>query len=210
MPGKRLIVVALTLLVAVLGLSSAAHATTPSVSLDCSSVNKQINCTANITGSGELEIIWEKGGATPELSRNRTTHSFRCFAGFFNLPYAVKVRVKGHGEATAFTSVRCDDVPFIRLLSAISCQPSLTALAGVRGGNYIICDILWSNDSPATVQWVSQNRQPVVTTNSDERWSRASFDCNNPGGPDLTFFASVRVTDAAGSMSTPATIPCGW
>jgi hypothetical protein len=179
--------------------------------LTCSSANQRINCTANITSEEPVTIVWERGGVFPGSSNNTTTRSFRCFAGFFGGVYTVRVKVLAKsGSATASINLQCNDTPNVRRLSAIFCQPSLTALAGLRGGNYIICDILWSSDSPATVQWASQNRQPVVTTNSDEGWSQASFDCNNPGGPDLTFFASVTVTDAAGSMSTPATIPCGW
>jgi hypothetical protein len=50
----------------------------------------------------------------------------------------------------------------------------------------------------------------VVTTNAAQGWSIATFDCNDPGGGGLTFSSFVSVTDAAGTMTTGYTIPCGW
>jgi hypothetical protein len=216
MKGTRLILTAITALVAVLGLPSAAHADpepAPVIALSCTSVSEQINCSVAITGAGPTPSIEWMGGPSPSSFQNKTTFSFRCSVGLINLPYTVSVKVERirnqTPKAISSQDVTCDGVAFLRRIFPILCQASATV--GRPNGLYFICDILWSNDgSPATVRWVSPraNRQPVVSTT--DRWSTATFDCNNPGGPDLTYTAYVTVTDATGTMQTPATIPCGW
>ncbi|HEX6682297.1 MAG TPA: hypothetical protein VF062_05855, partial [Candidatus Limnocylindrales bacterium] len=97
------------------------------------------------------------------------------------------------------------------LVTSIFCQPALSF--GLPNGEYFVCAVQWRNDgSPTTAQWVNPQaqRQPVVTTNSAERWSRATFNCNDPGGGGFTFSSHVVVTGATGTMTTPYTIPCGW
>jgi hypothetical protein len=223
MRGRGLILGVVTTLVAVLGFSSAAHADPerPTVSFDCTSQNQVINCRAMITSDpagGPVEIVWRVGSMVQASSTN--TVSFRCTKSpIFSFDAAVTISISQRfsGQTLtnfAFREVVCDDPISMtpRRLFPIFCQ--LARTGGLPGGLYFICDILWkSTDSQATVQWVSPGaqRQPVVSTDSTYRRSQAVFDCNvYSGGPDFTFTAFVRVTDASGTMTTPATIPCGW
>ncbi|MBB5077790.1 hypothetical protein [Nonomuraea endophytica] len=82
-----------------------------------------------------------------------------------------------------------------------------------RGVNYVLCEAVWAGGvDPVTAEWFSPRarRQPVVNTDAAARRTTAAFDCNNPGGPELTFTTLVTVTDALGSRASVSTIPCGW
>ncbi|MEV4898929.1 hypothetical protein AB0K48_57360 [Nonomuraea sp. NPDC055795] len=81
------------------------------------------------------------------------------------------------------------------------------------GVNYVLCEAVWAGGvDPVTAEWFSPRarRQPVVNTDAAARRTTAAFDCNNPGGPELTFTTLVTVTDAIGSRASVSTIPCGW
>jgi hypothetical protein len=210
---KRFIVGAATVLVAVLGPSSAAHAdnTPPEItSLECESASNTITCTVQFVG-GPSTIEWF-GGPKAARDLNKGRRTFRCGPRLFGLNYKVEVRVTtpGVGFDTEVKRLPCNGQASPRT-SAIFCEPTPTV--GLPNGTYFVCDVVWGGDgSAATAQWVNPQakRRPAVTVNSDEGWTTATFDCNNPGGPDLTFGSYVSITDAAGTMTTPATIPCGW
>lgn len=228
MRGRRLILSAVTVLVAVLGLAPAAHATdTPPATLACTSEFNRINCrvlTIPDCPGGESDEIaciigidW--GGYNLALfDFKKRMVSFPCFTGLFGRFSKISVTVTQKFDPTptrrTHDPIDCVGGPAQRQASNIVCRPTPTAAAQLPGGNYIACGMIWSNDgSPMTIRWPVSgpgSRQPVVTTNSEDGWTQATFNCNNPGGPDLTFFAYVIATDAAGSMVTPVTIPCGW
>lgn len=83
-----------------------------------------------------------------------------------------------------------------------------------RGTGYVQCTATWDGGvDPSSARWLSPRarRQPVVTTDPISRITTAAFDCNNPGGPELTFTTQVVVTDSLGTFASSAmTIPCGW
>jgi hypothetical protein len=208
---RSLVVGAVTALVAVLGLPSAAHATPLITKFECSSASRMITCDVEFVASGKVTIEWE-GGPNADLAVDQTRRMFPCGPRLFGLEYVVQVRViqLGVGIATNSKPVVCNGNASPRA-SNIFCQPMPSV--GLPNGTYFRCDVVWGGDgSAATVRWVNPraNRQPVVRVNSPEGWTTATFDCNNPGGPDLTFGSHVTIADAMGTMTTPATIPCGW
>lgn len=224
MRSRNFVLGCFTALVALLGLVSPAHAVRVA-DLKCTSASNMVTCSmavADVDTSGGREggpvtINWTSGGAYPEGSKNKTIHSFRCAPRIFDgIGILVRVTVQqGIGPSAFdddFVFVTCVG-SFFRGLFSLICEPTPTALALVPNGNYIVCHTAWSPDgSEASVRWVSQQAQraPAVTTNSAEGWTRATFNCNNPGGPDLTFNSFAEVTDASGTMRSNATIPCGW
>jgi len=231
MKARKLLFGVVTLLVAMLGLASPAHALFIN-ELRCDSADNVIKCSVFYSsvdvdpkslGFGQVTVSWTGGPNPPTLKVaprdgvNQQNYSFRCVpALFFGTPIGVSVILE-QGERGLFSlDTRGKDVQcvgsFFRGLFALVCEPTPTALALLPNGNYIVCHTAWAPDgSAAAVRWVAPSqRAPVVSTNSAEGWTRAVFNCNNPGGPDQTFSSFVEVTDASGTMRSSATIPCGW
>jgi hypothetical protein len=212
MRGRRLILGAVAVLAAVLGPAPAAQAAPPVIDLKCTSLNNRINCEVKVTSDIPYTLEWF-GGPLAYLARDKETYNFRCFTGIFNFERNVTVQVKQQFVPTPFSKtvrLRCVDDP-VRISSTIFCQAELSF--GLPGGNYFACDTLWPSDGTvATVRWHSPQaqQQPVVTVNQDEGWTTATFNCNAPGEADPSFFAYVAITTSSGTVTTPATIPCGW
>jgi hypothetical protein len=217
--GRVLILSIMTMLVTVLGFSSAVHAEALTVDLDCRSLSLRIFCDLKVEGNptGERpKIYWLEGGPDPSWYQDDPNLSFRCNTGFLGLFREYKVKVRATFVNQGITkevekTVNCSEWDGSYDVASIECKPARTY--GLPGGNYNICDTLWKKDGtcPSFLLWPvsgSRARQPVVTTNCTEGWSRSHWNCNDPGGPGLSFYTYFVVTDARGTHRTPAVTPC--
>ena len=229
MRSRRLIIGVVTVLVAVLlGPATAAQAF-PESSLSCTSESNFVFCELTVqqfrgTPGVDYNIEWQEGGPARDQDADSKFRSFHCSALAASLGRNVRVTVvitpkPRNGSSFAhFANVKCNGNLFGANTDAevcpTRCQPTLTALAGLPGGRYIVCDVVFASNTGScpAIRWVAfGGTEPAVSIDCAEGWTSATFDCNvYDGGPDYSFSAYPLLTFPSRIMQPALTIPCGW
>ncbi|GII03707.1 hypothetical protein [Planobispora takensis] len=165
----------------------------------------EVTCrvATNIGDRTVTSIDWTVNGANVAQFKNFPQITVGCSSGQVLIGHTLTFSNGETGAGTRVTTCQNRTAS----ITSFTCGPL------PRGTGYILCEAVWTGGvDPVTADWSSPRarRQPVVTTDPIARRTTAAFDCNNPGGPDLTFTTLVTVTDAVGSRASVSTIPCGW